>query len=96
MSKGVVAILTGPDGHVWATATDFHTDGYGGFSLQEAQELRAKTQLAFEFIRSTCSDVVVKAMGPLDCKGIVDNLTHKHGFKRTIIPIGHSEDSSHD
>lgn len=87
--KGVVGILTGPDGHVWASVTDFDTSGYGGFSLQEAQEVRVQTLLAFEFIRKTCSDIVVQAMGPLDCKGIVGTLISKHGFKRTIIPIGH-------
>lgn len=100
MSKGVVAILTGPDGHVWATATDFSTGGYGGFTLEEAQEIRAKRELSFEFVRKSCNDWIIKGLDNHDCESIVERLIRKEGFKRTFIAIGHEDTltsgASHD
>lgn len=92
-AKGVVAILTGPDGYVWATVTDFDRSGYGGFSMQEAQEYRAKRALAWEFVRKACSDVIVKAMDEYQCDRIISNVCSQQGFTRTILPIGYEEPS---
>lgn len=89
--KGVVAILTGPDGHVWATATEFDRSGYGGFSLQEAQELRVKRALAWEFVRKACSDVIVRALDEYQCDRIINNVCSQQGFTRTILPIDHKD-----
>ena len=94
-AKGVVAILTGPDGYVWASVTDFDRQSYGGYTLQDAQEMRAKKQLAYEFMRATCSDIVLSVIESYRCEEIVTDLIRQKGFKRTILKVGH-EDSSHD
>lgn len=52
---GVVALMIGADGHVWATATDFDRSGYGGFELHQAQRIRARGALRREFVRRVCN-----------------------------------------
>jgi hypothetical protein len=93
-AKGIVAILTDPKGRVVASVSDFTHDGYGGFSLQEAQEHRVKRHLAFAVIRAYCSDFIIPAIEPYDCEQIVARLTRQHGFTRTLIPIGHAEEKA--
>jgi hypothetical protein len=87
--KGVVGILTGPDGHVWASVTDFDRQSYGGYTLKDAQELRVRKQLAYDFMRATCSDIVLSVIDGHTCEEIVRDLINKKGFKRTILPVGH-------
>lgn len=43
---GTVLIYVSPDGHVIATADDFSRAGYGGFTLQRAQEIRCRNKIA--------------------------------------------------
>lgn len=91
--NGVVGVLTGPDGYVWASVSDFDSSGYGGFSLQEAQTRRVKQALALKFLDSTCNDIVVSVLDPHRCEEIVWALCSKKGFKRTIIPVGYEDPS---
>lgn len=89
--KGVVTVLTGPDGSVFASVSDFRRDGYGGCSTQEAQTMRARQQLAFAAVRAMCSDHVLKAMEAYDCEQLLRRLEIKVGFKVTILPVGYDE-----
>jgi hypothetical protein len=88
---GVVAILTDETGQVVASVTDFERQAPGGCSLFEGQKWRAQRMLSFAAIRAFCSPVIVKAMDEFRCDEIVNTLIHKHGFTRTIIPVGHKD-----
>lgn len=89
--QGVVGILTGPDGYVWSSVTDFDRSGYGGYTQQEAQELRVKQALSYDFVRKTCSDVVLSVIQPYRCDEIVWALINQKGFKRTLVPVGYDD-----
>ena len=91
--QGVVAILTGSDGHVWATATDFDQSGSGGFTWQEAQELRAKRQVSTNFLRSTCNSFIANVISDYQRDEIMRKLCHENGFKLTVVRIGYGEES---
>ena len=90
--QGVVAILTGPDGHVYAVGTDFSTSFSSGYTIKEAQEYRAKRMMADLFIVNSCSGWIAKAMRNGDADAIIANLCQCHGFRRTIKYIGCQED----
>jgi hypothetical protein len=86
---GVVGILSGPDGYVWAEASDFNQSGYGGFKLAEAQELRVRNALRMEFIRRSCGDPIVAAIDQY----ITDQICRRlKGFKETLVRIGHADE----
>ena len=89
--QGVIAILTGPDGYVWATAADFSKGTPSGYSQKEAQESRARSALAREYVRTTCHEMIAKVMRTHDCDQIVDALRNQHGYKCTIKYIGYPE-----
>lgn len=68
---GVVAVLLFPDGRSLCSASDFDTSGYGGFTLHESQEHRAKAAIAREVVGKLCSDDVVKALDTAECDLII-------------------------
>lgn len=85
--SGVVAIMTDDKGSVIATATDFDRSGYGGYSLAEAQEMRAKDAVGFATINALCSDVVVSVMDRYEVDKIMQALIRKKNWKRTILHV---------
>ncbi|MBS0372112.1 MAG: hypothetical protein JSS57_23265 [Proteobacteria bacterium] len=88
---GVVGLLIGPNGHVWAEATDFSGSGYGGFNLKRSQEIRVEAAIARAFVRNACSGVVVEALDGYDCQQIVSKLK---GFKMKLVAVGHDDEAS--
>lgn len=86
--NGIVAILTAPDGHVVATATDFDRSSSGGVSMQEAQEYRAKMRLKREAVAAYCSGTIVAALDQYLIERIVERLVSSGGHKLTVIPVG--------
>ncbi len=91
--KGVVAILSGPDGYVWATADDFKDYGPDERRRREAQTLRAQSALAFNLIVATCNGNVAEVIPKMVCEDIVNALIRKKGWRRTIKYIGYKEGS---
>jgi hypothetical protein len=92
--QGVVAVLTDEQGRVAATAADFEHQGYGGFSLQEAQTVRVEDRVAIAFIRAYASECILKVTSSYDAKRMVDNLCRDHGWRLTIMPIGHDAEDA--
>jgi hypothetical protein len=90
--QGVIAILTGPDGHVYAVGTDFNTSYSSGYTIKEAQECRAKRMMADLFVVNSCSGFVAKAMRDGDVDAIVATICQRDGFRRTVKYIGYPED----
>lgn len=92
--KGVVAVLTGPDGSAYSSLSDFDASGYGGFTLREAQELRLKHAIARDLVNGCCAGFIAKAMDAMDCDRVLRKLTSDHGFTLTFIPIGHDDEEA--
>lgn len=86
--KGIVVCFIDDNGNVVASVSDFSTDGYGGFGLQEAQEIRAKRLLKWEVANAYCSKHFVRAMETFHAEATVDALIRKHGCKIHVTYIG--------
>jgi len=87
--SGVVALFIGKDGRVIANVSDFNTSGYGGFSLQQAQEMRVKRSLAHEVFKSLSSPLIFDAIDTYDAQKIMDSMCSRCGCRVEIIAVGH-------
>lgn len=91
MVDGVVMLLVGPDGHVWASVSDFDRSGYGGISLAQAQEIRARRALAYEYLQSVAHPHIADAVDGMGAERIVGEVCRKHGHKIVTKLIGHDD-----
>lgn len=89
--RGVIAIMTTPDGSVIATHADFNLSAPGGYQLWEGQKWRAREQVKWATVRAYCSDVVVSAISSYTSTKIADELCQK-GHRITYRAIGYPED----
>jgi len=87
---GVVAIYTDPDGIVIESVADFDRSGYGGFTLLQGQEMRARRELAYAVMRAYCSDRVWDALK--DRATDMLSRLERGGGMVTLISIGHEAD----
>lgn len=85
---GVVALFIGKDGRVLANASDFNSGGYGGFSLQQAQEMRAKRALSREVLSALSSPLVCEAIEAYDAEKIMNAMCSRCGCRVEIIAVG--------
>jgi hypothetical protein len=86
---GVVAVLISPDGHVVGRGSNFDPGYPSGFTLREAQQMRAESEMRRDFIVGACNGYVSSAMQDYDIQQLVRRLK---GFRTEIIEIGHSDD----
>jgi len=85
---GVVLILMDAEGRYLVAAHDFN-DGYpGGFTLEEAQRMRARRKLAIEFLRAYSSPTLLGLIDQYAADRIVDELLRKGGKIREIAVPG--------
>lgn len=89
MVKGVVMIFTNETGRAIANAADFATDGYGGFTLLEAQRLRARGALAGAVAEAYASPDFTRALSSHQLRDVLSRLENAHGCKITEVVIGH-------
>lgn len=85
--RGVVAVFTDKHGDVIASVSDFDAQGYGGFTRQQSQEVRAKDRLAVAVVHSYCGAPVCEVLRDYDCQQIMRNM-ERNGAKVSIIPVG--------
>lgn len=90
--QGVIQMLIGSDGRVVAHVADFNLDGYGGFTIEEAQRVRCRRALAFAVIEAFASPVLTRAISGYHADHIVDSLVKKQGYRKHEIVIGHAHD----
>lgn len=90
---GVVLVFLDEAGRAIAHAADFHRDRPGGYSLEEAQRLRAKRALGVAVCRAYASDQLVRAIEGYDCERILQNLVNKFGCRIHQISIGHNKEA---
>lgn len=90
-AQGVVALLIGNDGRVIASATDFDTSVYGGFSLRQAQEMRAKSSLVKEAMTVLASPLICSAIDTdtYGAEKIVQSMCSLGGCRIEIVAVGH-------
>lgn len=81
---GVAAVFA-VDGRVIAHVTDFNRSTPGGFTMQEAQEHRAKARLGAAVIREMASSLLCSALDDYDCERIMNKIK---GGKVYVFPIG--------
>jgi hypothetical protein len=86
---GVVALFIGKDGRVIASVSDFDTSGYGGFTLQQAQEMRVKRSLAHEVLDKLSSPLICEAVDTYDAQKIMDSMCSRCGCRVEIVAVGH-------
>ena len=89
--RGVIGIFSDEDGHVIAHAADFALSGYGGFTLQRAQEIRVEERLATAICEAYASPRLVRAVPPHARHDIMRVLQRDHKCTVTMISIGHPD-----
>ena len=82
---GIVMICTDKEGREIATATDFQQAGYGGFSLQRAQEIRCRTALVRHIIDRHASPIIGQCMTHWHQDELVKKMVDEHGYRITTI-----------
>ena len=87
--KGVVAVFVGPDGRQIASVSDFNQNGYGGFSLEEAQTSRVKDSIASAVADMLCSSAFTKHLDNYRKREVLSQMQTRDGYHLHIIPIGH-------
>ncbi len=92
--RGVIAIMTAPDGSVIATHADFGRTTPGGCRLWEGQKWRASDQVKWAAVRAYCSDVIVSAISAYTSTKIAEELCQKGGHKIIFRAIGYPEDEA--
>lgn len=60
--NGTMVIATSPDGYVQGCEADFDQSKPAGFSLELAQERRARRRLAFRIVHHHCSEHLSNAL----------------------------------
>jgi hypothetical protein len=94
MARGIVMVLIAPDGRAVANATSFETSTPGGFSLRQAQELRAQRALAAAAINAFCSPVIAEAMDEFDREEVLRALVSRKGYRIETIAVGHDDEEA--
>lgn len=90
--KGVVAVFVGPDGREIASVSDFSTDGYGGFTMRQAQEHRIRYAVADAVAERFASTEFTKHLDNYQRRQVLDAMTRDGGYKLHIIPIGYDDE----
>lgn len=88
--RGVIAIMTAPDGSVIATHADFDRSAPGGCELWEGQKWRARQQVKWGAVRAYCSPVIMDALGGYMLEQVADALCQR-GHKITYRAIGYPD-----
>lgn len=88
MSKhqGVVGVYVRDD-RVVASASDFRTEQYGGFTLAESQKRRVEAKLARAVLNEYCAPVVASSLDTYYCDLVVQKMPGQMEF----IEIGHDD-----
>lgn len=89
--KGVVAMLSSPEGHVTAEHS-FDKGSAAGFKQHEMQKMRARDRLYRAFMDAYCSPVISKATDEFERKKIVDTLVRDHGWKLYFHYVGYNDE----
>lgn len=84
---GVVALITYPDGTVLASVADFDGSRYGGFSLEEAQSMRAAREVKWKAVRLLCHHDVPDSLNDYEVEKIADSLVRAKGYRITVVPV---------
>jgi hypothetical protein len=77
-------------GDMVETASDFDRQGYGGFTLREAQTIRVRDGLKRAFLRGFLFERLTSKSSGYFCDQFWEN-AHEHGYRLETFPIGYDE-----
>lgn len=89
--NGVVVIITDGAGREIANAADFDTSGYGGFTLTEAQSMRAERLALTAMVSATMGGEMSSAViscGPHHLVELFRRLRDHSGWRMHKVVIG--------
>lgn len=86
--NGVVAVIIGPDGYVWASESDF--EQVNGIGNIESQTHHARRCAINSFFRAACNQVVADAIDAYQKEQIMRNLQSK-GWRIHVVKIGYGD-----
>jgi hypothetical protein len=86
---GIVLVFIDDAGRPIATSTDFDRTYPAGFSLAEAQEMRAKRVLAYNVVAAYCSPQLVRALDNYTADKLMAELIRSHGCRIAVVTSGH-------
>ncbi len=88
--KGVYVVTISPRGDVMGTAADFDASGYGGFTLEESQKIRARKRVQRDTVKRLCSALVTDCLDEYELERIWAAMARK-GWKEHVESIGWRE-----
>lgn len=92
--KGIVCLVIAPEGRVVAYTADFHPDKPGGYTLEDAQETRAKRVLARAFLRECAAPYVADSVDSYTAERVLTDVCAKAKFRIQTVYIGYDEDDT--
>lgn len=88
---GVVGIVFNPQGAAVAQHADFKLNGYGGFSLKEAQTMRARNGAMLAFAKAHLNDWMVRKADMSFAERYWE-LAEASGYRMELMVVGHPDD----
>lgn len=88
--KGVCVVTISPRGDVMGTGADFDATEYGGFTLEEAQAIRARKRAQCDTVKRLCSALVTDCLDEYEVERIWAAMARK-GWKEHVESIGWRE-----
>ncbi len=88
--KGAYVVTISPRGDVMGTAADFDASGYGGFTLEESQKIRARKRAHWDTVKRLCSALVTDCLDEYEVEQIWAAMVRK-GWKEHVESIGWRE-----
>ena len=90
---GVTVLVTDSHGRQIGVGSDFERQGPGGFTLKEAQEMRAKNAAWWDAFARTCRSEVANVInqGGYSMESLRHKLKDQHGWREHVIVHGHGE-----
>lgn len=83
--SGVIIMCIDASGREIATVHDFDRSGYGGFTLQRSQEIRAKDRLATAVIDAYANPIIARCMSNWHRDELLKSMCRDHGYRLHTI-----------
>lgn len=90
--SGFCAVITNPNGDVVTTNADFERTGYGGMSLEDAQEHRARNVVKLRFARDHLNDWLASKADGYFCDQLW-KVAELAGYKMQVFPVKDGEET---
>ncbi len=91
--SGIVVLITDSVGREMAHAGDFDRAGYGGFTLADAQTMRAKAAALRDLMHRLANEDLANAIiSSHTIERVYEEMARKAGFRMHIVNVGGKHD----